>query len=72
MLLKFSSESFLNDSDLAQQHAINPTVAGMYKDDYWVSTFPTQESAAGNNLPVLIMQTWKPFVAAVLKTFPIK
>lgn len=36
-LLDFANETFLNDHDLAQQHALNATIEGLYSEQYWVS-----------------------------------
>lgn len=36
-LLDFASEFFLNDAELAQQHAQNLLIEGLYSEQYWVS-----------------------------------
>jgi hypothetical protein len=36
-LLDFANETFLHDQDLAQQHALNITIEGLYSEQYWVS-----------------------------------
>ena len=36
-LLNFASEFFLNDAELAQQHAQNLLIEGLYSEQYWVS-----------------------------------
>lgn len=36
-LLDFASEFFLNDAELAQQHAQNLLIEGLYSEHYWVS-----------------------------------
>ncbi|DBB17480.1 TPA: hypothetical protein ACH3X3_014500 [Trebouxia sp. C0006] len=35
-LLDFANETFLHDQDLAQQHALNITIEGLYSEQYWV------------------------------------
>ena len=36
-LLEFATEHFLNDAELAQQHAQNLLIEGLYSEQYWVS-----------------------------------
>ncbi|KAA6419435.1 MAG: abnormal spindle-like microcephaly-associated protein [Trebouxia sp. A1-2] len=35
-LLDFANDTFLHDQDLAQQHALNITIEGLYSEQYWV------------------------------------
>ncbi len=35
-LLDFANETFLKDQELAQQHALNITIEGLYSEQYWV------------------------------------
>ena len=35
-LLEFANDTFLNDADLAQQHALNINIDGLYSERYWV------------------------------------
>jgi len=44
-LLDFANETFLHDQDLAQQHALNITIEGLYSEQYWVSCFCTATQA---------------------------
>ena len=37
-LLDFATEHFLNDAELAQQHAQNLLIEGLYSEQYWVSS----------------------------------
>lgn len=37
-LLDFATEHFLNDAELAQQHAQNVLIEGLYSEQYWVSS----------------------------------
>ena len=37
-LLEFANDTFLNDADLAQQHALNINIDGLYSERYWVRT----------------------------------
>lgn len=37
-LLDFATEHFLSDAELAQQHAPNLLVDGLYSEQYWVSS----------------------------------
>ena len=39
-LLDFATEHFLNDAELAQQHAQNLLIEGLYSEQYWVSSEP--------------------------------
>ena len=39
-LLDFATEYFLNDAELAQQHAQNMLIEGLYSEQYWVSSEP--------------------------------
>ena len=35
-LMEFANDTFLNDADLAQQHALNISIDGLYSERYWV------------------------------------
>lgn len=39
-LLDFATEHFLNDAELAQQHAQNLLIENLYSEQYWVSSEP--------------------------------
>lgn len=45
-LLDFATEHFLNDAELAQQHAQNLLIEGLYSEQYWVSNDSQQSPAA--------------------------
>lgn len=48
-LLDFATEHFLNDAELAQQHAQNLQIEGLYSEQYWVSD-DSQQCLAANTL----------------------
>ena len=45
-LLDFATEHFLNDAKLAQQHAQNLLIEGLYSEQYWVSLLHKRLPAA--------------------------
>lgn len=62
-LLDFANETFLTDHDLAQQHALNATIEGLYSEQYWVS----QKSMATGKLVSAFAGKVVPFCSLLTK-----